>query len=77
MKKLKVEIDGNDTLSIEHKEEIKIIFNKSMDLLNNNEYCIEPPGLINIEWASYICCLKAGIPSGNIIHLASHLLEKK
>ena len=25
--------DGNDSLSIEHKEEIKVIFHKSMDLL--------------------------------------------
>ena len=40
---LKVEIDGNDNLSIEHKEEIHI-FRKSMDLLissilNNNKVC--------------------------------------
>ena len=30
--KLKIEIEGNDSLSIEHKEEIHI-FHKSMDLL--------------------------------------------
>jgi hypothetical protein len=28
-----MEMDGNDSLSIKHKEEIKIIFYKSMDLL--------------------------------------------
>ena len=38
--KLKIEVDGNDSLSIERKEEIHI-FHKSMDLvtrsiLNNN-----------------------------------------
>ena len=31
-RKLKIEIDGNDSLSIEHKQEI-YIFHKSMDLL--------------------------------------------
>ena len=31
--KLKVEKDGNDSLSIEHKEEIQIIFRMYMDLL--------------------------------------------
>ena len=40
-RKLKIEKDGNDSLSVEHKEEIHI-FQKSMDLLtsrilNNNE----------------------------------------
>ena len=30
--KLKIEIDGNDSLSIEHKEEIQFIFYKSMYL---------------------------------------------
>ena len=40
-----IEKDGNNSLSIEHKEEI-LIFHKSMDLLissilNNNEYKIE------------------------------------
>ena len=39
---LKIEIDGNDSLSHEHKEEIHI-FHKSMDLLicsilNNSNY---------------------------------------
>ena len=36
-----MEQDGNDSLSHEHKEEIKVIFHKSLDLLisrilNNN-----------------------------------------
>ena len=30
---MKIEKDGDDSLSIEHKEEIKVIFHKSMDLL--------------------------------------------
>ena len=30
---MKTEKDGNDSLSIEHKEEIQVIFYKSMDLL--------------------------------------------
>ena len=33
MWKLKMEIDVNDSLSIEHKEEIQVIFHKCMDLL--------------------------------------------
>ena len=39
---MKIEIDGNDSLSIEHKEEIHVLY-KSMDLLissilnNNND----------------------------------------
>jgi hypothetical protein len=37
-----MEKDGNDILSIEHKEEIQVIFHKYMDLLissilNNNQ----------------------------------------
>ena len=32
MRKPKIEIDGDDSLSIEHKEEIHV-FHKSMDLL--------------------------------------------
>ena len=31
-----MEIDGNDSLSIEYKETIKVIFLKSMDLLINS-----------------------------------------
>ena len=33
---MKVEEGGNDSLSIEHKEEIHVIFHKSMDLLISN-----------------------------------------
>ena len=33
MRKLKIEKDGNVSLSIEHKEGIPITFHKSMDLL--------------------------------------------
>jgi hypothetical protein len=32
-RKLKIRRDGNNSLSIKHKEEIQIIFHKSMDLL--------------------------------------------
>ena len=31
--KLKIGKDGNDSLSIEHKDELQIIFHKFMDLL--------------------------------------------
>ena len=33
MSKLKIEENGNKSLSMEHKEEIQIIFHKPMDLL--------------------------------------------
>ena len=45
-RKPKIEKDGNDSLPIEHKEEIQVIFHKSMDLLissiinNNNNITI-------------------------------------
>ena len=41
-RKLKIEKDGNESLSTEHKEEIQVIFHKSINLLigsildNNN-----------------------------------------
>ena len=31
-----MEMDGDDSLSIEHKEEIQVIFHKSMDLLTSS-----------------------------------------
>ena len=34
MKKLKIEKGGNDSLSIEHKEEIQDIYHKSLDLIS-------------------------------------------
>ena len=35
--KLKIQEDGNDSLSHEHKEEIKVIFYKSLDLLTSGK----------------------------------------
>ena len=36
MRKLKIEKDGNNSLSIEPKEEMPIIFHKSIDVLINS-----------------------------------------
>ena len=43
--KLKIEKGGNDSSSTEHKEEIQVMFHKSMDLLtsnilNNDDVCV-------------------------------------
>ena len=40
--KLKIEKGGNDSLSLEHKEEIKVIFCKSLDLLTSRILNINP-----------------------------------
>ena len=36
MRKLKIEKDGNDSLSLEHKEEIQVSFHKFMDLITSS-----------------------------------------
>ena len=58
-----MEIDGNDSLSIEHKEEIRI-FHKSMDLqissiLNNNNKLKKMSNEVCWQFYYYNCCFQS------------------